>query len=93
MWLLVLVACAHRVTLVSNPPAATIHRDGERVGVTPVEIEVRPFHPAKVVARHPGHRPLTVTVRAGLRLRPHTVELRLVEEHAGVGTWAAEDVE
>lgn len=82
--LLVLLGCAHTVTVVANPAGATLRVDGRRVGVSPAEVVVRPFRPVTVSAAHPGYRPLDVRVRAGARDR--TLELRLVEDHGGVGS-------
>lgn len=92
MWILLLLACAHRVTIVSNPPAATVASEGDTRGVTPLTLTIKPYRPQTVIVRHPGYRPIAITLRRGLRIHPRTVEVRLVEEHGGVGTWEPEDV-
>jgi hypothetical protein len=116
-WLL--LACAHRVDLVSVPSGATvawIDRAGRPIPdapevPVPAQLRLTPFGPRRVRVSLPDHRSVDVAFSPGLvswefaadvllvrpgRLRGRTparvVEVRLVAEHGGVGTWAPGDV-
>lgn len=87
MWITLLAAgCAHPVEIVSVPAGASVLRGEEALGTTPITLDVA--SPQSVTARLPGHRDLTVKVRR----RDRHVELRLMPEHGGVGTWDPDDV-
>lgn len=86
---LVAAGCAHRVALTSAPAGAAVTLGGERVGVTPMELAVHWVGPRVLRVELSGYRPLEV--RLGLFPR-RAVELRLVREHGGAGTWTPDQV-
>ncbi len=54
------------VRLTSTPPGAAVHRDGRRLGITPLELALDDDHPAQpVTVTAPGHRPRLVVVASG----------------------------
>ena len=80
--LLALVACVHPVALKSDPTGAYVSSDGVRVGVTPYILDVKSRQ--SVTVEMVGYRPLSFWVGPGT---PRVVELRLIPEHGGAGTW------
>ncbi len=113
-----LVACVHRVDVVTAPEGArvvVVDRRGRVVpgapaGVGPTSVELRPFGARRVEVSLPEHRTVTVTLplrlvtwgwvadtltlrwRRAFGIVPAAiVEVRLVEDHGGVGTWAPEE--
>lgn len=79
MWLL-LVACAHVVSVTSSPAGASLLRDGQPAGNAPTEIHIAPFRAAHLVASLPGHQTLETVVRPRWWQARATVELRLSPE-------------
>jgi hypothetical protein len=80
--LLLLVGCAHTVSLTSDPVGAFVTVDGARVGVTPYDVVVRKR--GTVTVEMVGYRPISFPVGP----RTHRfVDLRLIPEHGGAGTW------
>lgn len=59
MWLFLLLACMHHVRLTSEPAGAFVYVDGERVGSTPMMLEVAPAQNPDVRVWLPGYRSLT----------------------------------
>jgi hypothetical protein len=57
-----LSGCAHRVMLDSDPRGASIKMNGELVGVTPTQVQVRwvPFKKQEVQLRVPKRRVVTI---------------------------------
>ena len=113
-----LVACVHRVDVVTAPEGArvalvdragrVVRGDPTRVG--PTHVELRPCGPRRLEVSLPEHRTLTVTlplrlvtwgwVTDALTLRwrrsfgvvpAAIVEVRLIEDHGGVGTWTPDE--
>lgn len=87
-------ACAHRVVVATAPAGALVVEGDRRLGVTPVEIRVRPsLRARRVVVELAGYRPMETKLAWRPFRRRSTRELRLVEEHGGVGTWDPEDAD
>jgi hypothetical protein len=84
MLLLLFVACAHVVTVQTEPTGAAIVREDTRVGNAPVDLPIGAFGKAEVTATLPGYRVLVATVKPLRWRRESQVELRLVEEHEKV---------
>lgn len=82
--------CVHRVTLVSHPAAAYVTVGETRAGVAPVELEVPLFGERRVSVQRSGFR--TVDLRLPF-LPPREIEVRLVPEHGGAGSWDPEDID
>lgn len=80
--LLALFACVHPVAVRSDPAGAYVSMDGVRVGVTPYTIEVK--RRQSVTVEMVGYRPLSFWVGPAT---PPAVEVRLIPEHGGAGTW------
>lgn len=87
--LLPLVGCAHRVALTSSPAGAYVSLGGERVGVTPLELELQPFGPRDLRLELTGYRTFELKIRGKV---PPALELRMIREHGGAGTWEPEEV-
>ncbi|MDP2317706.1 MAG: PEGA domain-containing protein [Pseudomonadota bacterium] len=81
--------CMHKVPLSCDPAGAYVSVAGERVGVAPLDLPVRAFGPRRVTVERTGYR--TLEFRLPL-LPPRAIEVRLVPEHGGAGTWKPEDV-
>ena len=113
-----LVACVHRVDVVTAPEGARVALvdragrvvPGDPARVGPTRVELRPFGARRVEVSLPEHRTLTVTLplrlvtwgwvtdtltlrwRRAFGLVPAEVlEVRLVEDHGGVGTWTPDE--
>ncbi|MES2643771.1 MAG: PEGA domain-containing protein [Myxococcota bacterium] len=84
------VGCTHRVALLSDPVGAYVTMGETRVGVAPVEIVVPAFGGRVVSVQRTGYR--TVELKLPL-LPPREVEVRLVPEHGGAGSWDPEDID
>ena len=70
IFLFALSGCAHRVMLDSDPPGATIKMDGEMVGVTPTELQVRwvPFRSNELQLKLPRRRSVTLDLHKDVGL-------------------------
>ena len=68
--LMVLVGCAHRVRIESDPPGASIKVGQELLGVTPAEITVKwvPFKRIPVKVDIPGRRSVVLDLSKDLSL-------------------------
>jgi hypothetical protein len=81
--------CAHHVALTSAPAGAYVSLGGERVGVTPLELRVPLVGTRALHIEMVGYRPLDLTLPA---TPPSAIELLLVREHGGAGTWSPDDI-
>jgi hypothetical protein len=113
-----LVACVHRVDVVTAPEGARVALvdragrvvPGDLARVGPARVELRPFGARRLEVSLPEYRTVTVTLplrlvtwgwvtdtltlrwRRAVGLVPAAiVELRLVEDHGGVGTWTPDE--
>ncbi|MDP2305211.1 MAG: hypothetical protein Q8P18_04210 [Pseudomonadota bacterium] len=82
--------CAHRVSLVSHPVGAYVTVGETRAGVAPVELEIPAFGGRRVSIQRTDYRPLDLRLPL---LPPREVEVRLVREHGGAGSWDPEDID
>ncbi len=93
--LLLATGCARKVTVTSDPPGASVRKNGELVGPTPVDVRVWwvPFWKQEVRLTMSGRRAAVVSLRKNLGLfRAHTVhEVVLIPEHGPAGTWTVEE--
>ena len=87
--------CARRVLVVSDPPGASVRRNREPLGATPLELRVWwvPFWRQEVRVSMAGYRSVEIPLRRHLGWFPQltTHEVRLVEEHGPAGTWTEEE--
>jgi len=74
----------HRLPIIAAPVGASVSVNGTRVGVAPMDAPVPLVGPTILLLELSGYRP--VPVRLGF-FRPHGVEVLLVPEHGGAGTW------
>lgn len=82
--------CVHQVVLESHPIGAYVSVGETRVGVTPLDVPIRTFGPHEVTVELVGYR--TLPLHFGL-IPPRRLEVRLVPEHGGAGTWDPSVVE
>lgn len=70
LFLMLSVACAHRVRIESDPPGASIKVGQELVGVTPAEVTVKwvPFKRIPVKVDIPGRRSVVLDLSKDLSL-------------------------
>ncbi len=101
--------CVHRVQVVTDPIGASVSLGDRRLGLSPVNVVLPLFGPRTLTVQLAGYRTLTVPLGWKLSalasppeptglpaagpLRSATLELRLVREHGGVGTWDPATVE
>jgi hypothetical protein len=85
--------CTHKVQVLSDPPGAEVMIGRKSVGVTPVQLEVKPWKlgTREVKVKAVGRR--TATFKVPLFKRKSTHELVLVRKHGPSGTWEPEDAE
>ena len=77
--------CApYRLPVVTHPVGASVSVDTKHVGVAPMDAPVPLLGRTDVLVELSGYRPLHA--RLGL-FRPRAIELLLVPEHGGAGTW------
>lgn len=86
-------ACTHKVQVLSDPPGAEVVIGRKSVGVTPVQVEIKPWKlgTREVKVKAAGRR--TATFKVPLFKRKSTHELVLVRKHGPSGTWEPEDAE
>lgn len=82
--------CARRVSLVSHPVGAYVTVGEARAGVAPVDLDLPTIGGRRVSVQRTDYR--TLDLRLPL-FPPRAIEVRLVREHGGAGSWEPEDVE
>ncbi len=80
-------AAAGKVTILSVPPGARVLRGGDQLGVTPVDIDVRPGERVSVKLSKPGYAAITLDVSD----TPAVASAPLVEVRGFEGVWVMPD--
>lgn len=101
LWLALATAplsgCLRHVTIVSDPPGASVTRGGQEIGTTPLQLTVWPvpFLAQPVRVGLAGYRGQEVPLgrNLGLFRRRTTHRVLLIKGHGGAGTWTPEDAE
>lgn len=90
---LLLPACVHQVTILSDPAGAQVQLGRTAAGVTPTVVEVSPWpwESRVIKVRAPGRR--TVEFKVPRWRRSSTHEVVLIRRHGPAGTWTPEDAE
>lgn len=85
--------CTHKVQVLSDPPGAEVVIGRKSMGVTPVQLEIKPWKlgTREVKVKAPGRR--ATTFKVPLFKRKSTHELVLVRKHGPAGTWEPDDAE
>lgn len=86
-----LAGCPKPVELTTAPAGAFVQQGKRRLGSAPVAVRTGVFRARQVTVKLAGYRTLTFRVTRKMA-RAGAVEVRLVPEHGGAGTWAPEDV-
>lgn len=93
--LLLSTGCMRRVTILSDPSGAMVHKGRKRLGPTPLELTLWPvpFLRQPVRVGMSGYRGEWIYIgrNLGLWRRQTTHEIILVKTHGPSGTWAPED--
>jgi hypothetical protein len=86
-------ACTHHVQVRSDPPGAEVIIGRKSVGVTPLQIEVKPWKVGtrEIKVKAAGRR--TASFKVPRFARRSTHEVVLVRKHGPSGTWSPEDAE
>lgn len=83
------MGCRGHVTLVAHPVGAYVTAGKTRVGVAPVDLPVPLIGGRRATVERTGYR--TVNLRLTM-VPPRKIEVRLVPEHGGAGTWDPDDI-
>ena len=86
-----LFACATKVTLTTVPAGAFVVQGRERLGPAPQVVTRRFLSTRRVTVKLAGYRTVELRVTRAMA-RAGAVEVRLVPEHGGAGTWTSGDV-
>ncbi|HSK00625.1 MAG TPA: PEGA domain-containing protein, partial [Kofleriaceae bacterium] len=76
-----LVRPTHKLTVVTNPPGATISIEGRRAGTSPTVVQIMGFYGVKVTIEKPGYK--TVTQRVYSKVKQDRLTVRMLETFGG----------